>query len=347
MGLSTLQFGRNFILKQPVTIVDVARRAGVSLGTVSNVINGRVSVRAEKRRLVEAAIAELGFTRSMLATGMRRQQSHVIGLCVPFTNFQNFSAIADAIEKISAESGYELMQVYSRQDPETELSRIERLLAFRIGGLILIPSLEPKAALERIARAKVPTVLLNRPFDDPRFDQIMVDHRAVIDSVVDGLVERGHRRIVLASQYPKLSVTRLRTGALREAAKRGKATAISLTTGGSEAIFAERLAPFLKRGEPPTALICSNSIVTTWVIRAARAAGIKCPDDFSLMSLDDPEWADVVTPPLSVVHQPTELLARHAWDTLVGRMEAKRTKPVRELLPASIVFRQSVGQWTQ
>jgi LacI family transcriptional regulator len=134
-------------MKRPATIIDVANRAGVSLGTVSNVLNGRVTVRKETREQVETAIRELGFTPSMIATGMRKQRSNVIGLCVPYTNFQNFSLLADAVERISAAAGYELMQVYSRQDPAVELERIERLLAFRVGGVLLVPSLKPKAAL--------------------------------------------------------------------------------------------------------------------------------------------------------------------------------------------------------
>jgi LacI family transcriptional regulator len=332
-------------MKRPATIIDVASRAGVSLGTVSNVLNGRVSVRKETKEQVERAIHDLGFAPSMIATGMRKQRSNVIGLCVPFTNFQNFSMLADAVERISAAAGYELMQVYSRQDNEIELERVDRLLAFRVGGVVLIPSLKPAAALERLIRSGTPTVILNRPVDDDRFDQVMVDHREAVRIVVERLIGGGHQKIVLMSQYPTLSVTRWRVAAMKEAVKKSGANVetVALKTGGTQAEFAERIAPHLMDRKRPLALICSNSVVTTWLLRSARALNLLSPADYSLVALEDPEWADIVTPGLSVVHQPTERLARTAMDTLIARM---RGMPIprasRVLIPPEVTFRGSV-----
>jgi LacI family transcriptional regulator len=331
-------------MKRPATIVDVANRAGVSLGTVSNVLNRRVSVRKETKEQVETAIRELDFTPSMIASGMRRQRSNVIGLCVPFTTFQNFSLLADAVERISAAAGYELMQVYSRQNPTIELERIERLLAFRVGGVILVPSLKPEAALDRLARTGTPTVILNRPIEDERFDQVMVDHREAVREVVDGLIDRGHKKIVLASQFPTLSVTRWRVKAMKETVKRRRMAVevVALTTGATEVEFFERLAPHLTGETGPLALICSNSLVTTWALRMARSLGRQSPADFSLVALDDPEWADIVTPRLSAVHQPTEAVARKAMDVLISRMNRTAGKPRRVLIAADVKFRDSV-----
>lgn len=331
-------------MKRPSTIIDVANRAGVSLGTVSNVLNGRVSVRKETKEQVERAIHDLGFTPSMIASGMRKQRSNVIGLCVPFTNFQNFSLLADAVERISAAAGYELMQVYSRQDHEIELQRIERLLAFRVGGVILIPSLKPEASLERLARTATPTVILNRPIEDERFDQVMVDHREAVRLVVERLIERGHKKIVLSSQYPTLSVTRWRVAAMKEAVKKSGAAieVVALKTGATEAEFATRITPHLTGKTGPLALICSNSIVTTWALRTARSLGLEGPRDYSLVALDDPEWADIVTPSLSVVHQPTEILARTVMDALIARMRRLGPPPKRVMIPPNVTFRDSV-----
>lgn len=331
-------------VRRPATIVDVAQRAGVSIGTVSNVLNRRVSVREHTRDAVERAIRDLGFTPSMLAAGMRRQRSSVIGLCVPYTNFQNYSLIANAIEQLSAAAGYELMQVYSQQDPVVELERIERLLAFRIGGLILVPSLQPQAALDRLARAGTPTVVLNRPVEDPRFDQVVPDHQTAITAVVNELIARGHRTIILASQYPTLSVTRWRVAAMRDAARLSgrQVRAVALQTGASEATFARRLTAELHADEKPIAVICSNSIVTASALRTARAEGLRCPEDYSLMALEDPEWADIVEPPLSVVHQPTEVLAETVMKRLTARMRGSTAAPERILIPPQVVFRESV-----
>lgn len=331
-------------MKRPATIIDVANRAGVSLGTVSNVINGRVSVRKETKEQVEKAIHDLGFTPSMIAAGMRKQRSNVIGLCVPFTNFQNFSLLADAVERIAAAEGFELMQVYSRQDHAVELQRIERLLAFRVGGVMLIPSLKPEQALERLVRSNTPTVILNRPIDDDRFDQVMVDHREAVRQVVTRLIERGHKRIVLCSQYPTLSVTRSRVAAMRETVKKSGSAieAVACRTGATQEEFAARVAPYLEAEGGPVAVICSNSIVTTWLLRIAKDKGLRCPIDYSVVALDDPEWGDVVSPSLSVVHQPTELLAKTAMQALIGRMRRISSAPARTLIQPEVRFRESV-----
>lgn len=331
-------------MKRPATIIDVANRAGVSLGTVSNVLNGRVSVRKETKEQVEQAIRDLGFTPSMIASGMRRQRSNVIGLCVPYTNFQNFSLLADAVERIAAAEGFELMQVYSRQDPEVELQRIERLLAFRVGGVMLIPSLKPEQSLERLIRSNTPTVILNRPIDDDRFDQVMTDHREAVRQVVTRLIERGHKRIVLCSQYPTLSVTRSRVAAMKELVKKSGTgvEAIACRTGATQEEFAERVVPYLDVKDGPLAVICSNSIVTTWLLRIAKSRGLHGPTDYSVVALDDPEWGDIVTPSLSVVHQPTELLAKTAMQTLVARMRRLASAPTLVLVPPEVRFRESV-----
>lgn len=331
-------------MKRPATIIDVANRAGVSLGTVSNVLNGRVSVRKGTKEQVERAIHDLGFTPSMIAAGMRKQRSNVIGLCVPFTNFQNFSLLADAVERIAAAEGFELMQVYSRQDHEVELQRIERLLAFRVGGVMLIPSLKPEQSLERLMRSNTPTVILNRPIEDDRFDQVMVDHREAVRQVVTRLIERGHRRIVLCSQYPTLSVTRSRVAAMKDVVRKsGMAIeAVACRSGGTQEEFAERIAPYLAARGGPVAVICSNSIVTTWLLRIAKGRGLHGPADYSVVALDDPEWGDLVTPTLSVVRQPTEVLARTAMQTLIGRMRRVALPPARILIPPEVRFRESV-----
>lgn len=331
-------------MKRPATIIDVANRAGVSLGTVSNVLNGRVSVRKGTKEQVERAIQDLGFTPSMIASGMRKQRSNVIGLCVPFTNFQNFSLLADAVERIAAAEGFELMQVYSRQDHEVELQRIERLLAFRVGGVMLIPSLKPEKSLDRLIRSNTPTVILNRPIDDDRFDQVMTDHRDAVRQVVTRLIERGHKRIVLCSQYPTLSVTRSRVAAMKEVVKKSGAEieAVACRTGATQEEFAERVAPYLNGRGGPVALICSNSIVTTWLLRIAKSLGLKGPADYSVVVLEDPEWGDIVTPSLSVVHQPTEQLAKAAMDTLIRRMRRLAPAPSRVLIAPEVRFRESV-----
>jgi LacI family transcriptional regulator len=141
-----------------------------------------------------------------------------------------------------------------------------------------------------------------------------------------------------------LSVTRWRVAAMRDTVKkRGTAIeVIALKTGATEVDFFERLAPHLSGETGPLALICSNSLVTAWTLRMARSLGRQSPGDYSLVALEDPEWADIVTPQLSTVHQPTDAVARKAMDTLIARMNRTAGKPKRVLITADVKFRDSV-----
>ena len=224
-----------------VTVADVARRAGVSVGTVSNVLNGRASVSETRRTEVLSAIRDLGFTQNLLAKGMRLQRSNVVGLCMPYSGYSNFSALVDEIEQCLSDSNYQMMQVLSRQDPDKEFSRVERLVAYKIGGLMLVPSLKPKAILDFLHQRGVPTVLVNRTVvEDRRFDQVAVDHRTVMFRLTGELIARRY-----AQRDPRRAVP----GAERHAA------AHQGDDRGGE-----------RRAAPPSA--CSN---------AARSARPSCP----------------------------------------------------------------------
>jgi LacI family transcriptional regulator len=117
---------------------------------------------------------------------------------------------------------------------------------------------------------------------------------------------------------------------------------VVLKTGATEAEFFERLAPHLIGETGPLALICSNSLVAAWALQAARSLGRQSPADYSLVALEDPEWAEIVTPRLSAVHQPTEAVARKAMDALIARMNRTAGKPQRVFIAAEVRFRDSV-----
>jgi LacI family transcriptional regulator len=338
-------------LKQPRrTIIEVAERAKVSVGTVSHVLNGVVKVSPERRARVLQAIEEMGYTRNMLAQGLRRQRSRVVGLCVPHTTVSYFAALVNACEEMAAARGYEIMQVLSRQDPATELERIKSLLRYKIGGLILVPSNQPKEMLDFVAKSSVPVVVLDRPMrNDYRFDQVTFDNRNAMYDATRGLIALGHRRILLVVRYRSLVVTQDRIEGLvaagHEAAQ--PVTTDVLECGDDEAAFRLRLVADLKKHRY-TAIVFSNSVAGAWLVRSLRAFGLKCPDDISLLAFDEPEWADIITPSLSMIRQPTREMAHKAWELLISRMNGEAAEPRRVVLPAAPVeFRGTVGPVNQ
>jgi LacI family transcriptional regulator len=327
------------------TILDVARRAAVAVGTVSHVLNDSRVVSEARRERVLRAIDELGYLPDGLAQGLRRKQSHVVGLCVPHTTSAYLGALFDTFEEIASDRGYELMQVLSRNDPATELRRVKALLRHRIGGMILVPSLRPEATLALLHAAGVPTVVADRPSDDARFDQVSIDNRSAMLEAAQRLIALGHRRLLFVARYPRLVVTRHRIEGLKRACREARRPVhldvLEFAEGG--AAFTTQLAAALRGKAPPTAVIASNSTIAVALIRALRDLSVKCPRQVSLLAFDEPEWADLVTPELAIVRHPTREIARRAWELLINRMTGKSGATQRIELPAHVELRRSVA----
>ena len=329
--------------KKP-TITDVARSAAVSVGTVSHVLNATATVSASLRERVEAAMRRLNYEPNMLAHAQRRQRMPVVGLSVPHVGSAYLAALIESFEDIAAGRGYQIMQVLTRRDPTVELRRVRELLRHRISGLLLVPTLDPGGTLELIHAAGTPAVIVDRPSSDPRFDQVSFDNRSVMDDAVGRLIKLGHRHILFVVESQTLSISRQRIEALRgrAGAAQRKVAAEVMEVGEAIDLYPDQLRRRLLSDDVPSAIIVSNSVLATRTLRVLRTMGDAYPDQISLLAFEEPEWADLTSPPLSVIRQPVREIARGAWELLLQRMGGNRD-PIRHLeFPAEIILRGSV-----
>jgi LacI family transcriptional regulator len=322
------------------TITDVARLADVSVGTVSHVLNGTIKVSAALRERVERAMAMLGYEQNMLAHAQRRQLAPVVGLSAPHVASAYLAALIDSFEDIAALRGYQMMQVLTRREPQIEMRRVRELLRHRIAGLLMVPTFDPRKTLDLVHASGTPAVLVDRPCDDGRFDEVTFDNRAVMGDAVGQLIRLGHRRILFVVESQVLSISRHRIEALRDRA--GAAAAIVMEAGDDGEDYARRLAGALHGRAAPTAVIVSNSVIAARTLHVLRDLGDCYPQRISLLAFEEPDWADLVSPGLSVIRQPVREIVRVAWSLLLQRM-AGDTGPVQHLqLKAEIVLRDSV-----
>lgn len=327
------------------TILDVARRASVSLGTVSNVLNNRNNVSDARRTRVLKAMSSLGYLPNTMAQSLRRQSSRIVGLCVPHTSSAYFSALIDASEEVAAKLGYEVMQVLSRQDPALELRRVRALLSHRVAGLIILPSVDPRETYDLLAASGVPAVVVDRASNDRRFDYVTIDDRKAMQAATRHLIDLGHKRLLYIVRYPKLVTTRQRIAGYRQAAldMQSGISAEVLERGEDRPAFARKLAGIMVAKTAPTAIVASNSAVALWLMKTLKDLRISCPQDVSVLVFDEPEWGEIMSPPLATVRHPTRAIARMAWELLVRRMEEQGGPAQRVTLEAELVPGESVA----
>lgn len=330
-------------VERKIRIGDVAARAGVSVGTVSNVLNGRGKVSDLRRERVERAIVEMSYSGSLLAKGMRGQRFPVVGFCVPNATSTNFVGLSDRLESLVTAAGYELVQVISRHAPERERARIERLIATRVSGVVLLPTSQADALIARLNEAEMPTVAINRFVGGAlAVDNVVVDQRRAFRTAAARLIEADHTAFVFLSQFPQFAAVQHNIAGIRDAILDGaRDVPLDIVKCGLEKEgFAGLLAAaFAERPGHRIAVIASSSLLAAWSIQALRDMRVSIPECATLFCSEDPEWAHAVWPPLSCIRQPTQTLARHVWARLQGRMNGNDEPPVTILCEAEVEFR--------
>ncbi|MFB7634184.1 LacI family DNA-binding transcriptional regulator [Streptomyces sp. NPDC056149] len=327
------------------TMVDVARRAGVSVATVSHVVNGTRPVRPDTRAAVLAAIEELGYTHNTLARSLVTSRTRSIGLAVSAISNPYFTEILQGVEAGALEAGYSLLIADPHDDPRHERKVAQLLHERRVDGMIVAPSAEPAEMVDYVTKRRVPTVFLDRLVGDD-FDQVCAESTDPVRQLVGHLADLGHTRIGLVAGLPGLSTTTERVQGYRAGLReRGLPFAPELLAGGnSEAEGAQDATRHLLAApEPPTAIITANNAMTIGALQALRALGREVPRDIALACFDDFSWADLFTPRLTAIAQPSRELGAAAVRLLLERLQAPDRPPRTVRLPCTFVHRTSCG----
>ncbi|MFH8975556.1 LacI family DNA-binding transcriptional regulator [Streptomyces sp. NPDC017890] len=334
------------------TMADVARSAGVSVATVSHVLNDTRPVLPRTRQAVLDAIEELGYTPNTLARSLVTSRTRSIGLAVSAISNPYFTEILQGVEAAALEHGYSLLIADPHDDPGHERKVVQLLHERRVDGMIVAPSADPRDLLAYIGRHRMPTVFLDRVVDAPegegapRFDQVCAESAEPTTWLVNHLAGLGHRRIGLVAGRPGLSTTRERiTGYRHGLAAAGLPYDERLVVhGDSEAGGGEHAAAaLLSLAVPPTAMVTANNAMTIGALRALRGHGLSVPGDLALCCFDDFAWADLFSPRLTAVAQPSKELGSQAVRLLLERLAAP-DRPARTVrLPCAFVHRTSCG----
>ncbi|OAH10182.1 LacI family DNA-binding transcriptional regulator [Streptomyces jeddahensis] len=331
------------------TIVDVAERAGVSISTVSHVVNGTRKVAEKTRERVMKAIEETGYRQDTLARSLRRSRTDSIGLVVSDAGQPAFAEMVRGVESEATKAGYVLLLANSGENPEQEARVLQVLAARRVDGLIIAPVADSTGAeVDAIRAGGTPVVLMDRLGRGEGGDWVGVENTGLMRELVAHMAGHGYRRIALASGDPRVSTIGERERGYREAMA---AAGLPVPTGhvlrgaGLAADTEQAALRLLSGPDRPEAVVCASTETAVGVLAAARQSGLSIPHDLKLAVFDEFPHADLFEPRLTAVRQPAQEIGARAMSLLQSRIEAERStaKAVTIRLKPKIAYRTSCG----
>ena len=328
---------------------DIARIAGVSLGTVSHVLNKSAHVREELRSRVLKAVDAVGYQPSQLARGLRRDKTNVIGMVIPDITNPFFPAIVRGAEDIAFAGGYRLILCNTDNDHEKELAHLNELRTYLPSGLIVIPSTfsDLTAQVESYQRAGAQVVCVDRLPRKWVGDSVTANNKDGAVQATRHLIAMGHRRIAMIVGPLNLTNARDRLNGFKLALREAKIPLdegyVQETSFDKQGGF-EKAQVLLRLAKRPTAIFAGNDMIALGALRAIREAGLRCPEDVSLMGFDDLDLAEVTAPALSTVSQSGYELGSTAAGLLIERLKNKRLKVRHIVLKTELKLRDSVAE---
>jgi LacI family transcriptional regulator len=330
-----------------VTIRDVARAAGVSTATAARALGGYGHSSPAARRKVSESARVLGYRPNVVARALVSRATTTVGLVVGDIENPFFAAAARGVSDVMDAHGYTVLLANADEDADRERRAVDALRARQVDGMVVVPA--PGASpghLADLVSAGVPLVLLDRVVAGVEADSVLVRNTAGAAAAVSHLIRLGHHRIGVVSDLPEITSSAERIAGYRRALHAGGIAADPglVSIGGPTQADGEAAAlRLLDRPDRPTAVFTANNFMTVGALRAARALGLRIPDDVALVGFDDLDWTTLVQPPVTVVSQPVAALGRTAGERLLARLAGDRQSPRRIRLEAHLIVRGSCG----
>ena len=314
-------------------ISDVATAAGVSVGTVSNVLNKPNLVAAGTRERVTAAISDLGFVRNETARQLRAGSSRAIGLVVIDAANPFFTDVARGVEDAVEVVGGVVLLGNSAGEETRERRYLELFEEQRVRGVVIAPLSDTGSRLGALTRLGIPVVFIDWHTDNSGYSSVSVDDVAGGRMATAHLLAQGHRRVAFVGGPSSLRQVRDRSmGAEAVVAGTPGATLLTISTSGLTTSAGRKAADdlaMLPSDECPTAVFAANDLVAIGLLQGLAAHGLRVPDDVAIVGYDDIEFAAAAAVPLSSVRQPRAELGRRGAELLFEEIDAiKSGRPV-------------------
>jgi len=334
------------------SLKDVAKEAGVSISTVSRVLNDAQNVNLETRLRVQNAIKKLKYQPSRVARRLRvnKGQSNLIGLLIPDIRNPFYVEVIRGVEEAATQKGYAFIMSNFSQNVEKEKLYLDIMLSESVDGLIVAPAHENDRIIINLIESGLPVVCIDRMLPRAKVDAVVVNNREGSKEAIEYLISMGHRRIALLSGPLQIPTYKERLKGYQEALVENGITIddelikIGDSTHKSGCDFTKEL---LAMGNPPTAIFAGNNLITLGALEVLHLNKVKIPENMSIIGFDDVYWAISLNPPLTAVSQPGFEIGRRAADLLLNRILEPNRPHARVILDTQLMIRQScapIGQ---
>jgi LacI family transcriptional regulator len=331
------------------TIKDVAASAGVSIATVSNVLNGKHGEYADetRSRVIDAA-RRVGYHRNRVARSLVRRTSECLGVTFVDQNLslgENYYLVEvlDGIVNAAYEQGYNV-SLHTRLRPDLEAEQLPDLLDRRIDGLFLIAPHNDSPLIPRLAESALPFVVIGIERPGPAINWIDVDNGMGAAMAADHLLKLGHRRIAHIAGHPRQWAAQVRARSFRKQVEAaGGECRIIPCSRFDQGDARDAARKILGSSDRPTAIFAANDGMALGVLQAAAERGLRVPHDLSVIGFDDMREAASTEPALTTIRQPMGAMGRRAAEWLVARLKDESHPALAELAPPELIVRASTA----
>lgn len=327
-----------------ITLKDVAERAGVSYATVSRVLAGKPNIASDTRQRVLDAVDQLGYRPNRTARSLKTRRSDIIGLIISDIQYDFFPPLVRGVEDQTSGVGYGLFLCNSDENTEKEMDYTELLIQENVSGVIIAPTQEHSQAVQRFLAANIPVVVVDRRIQGADVDTVVIDNFTAAYELAQHLIENGYRNFgaVVGSIAATTAKERL-AGFQKALADAGIMIDPAHVRIGAPRFDVGRqfTQEILSTPNPPEALLASNHLLASGVFQTIKDLDLRIPNDVALVAFDDPTWASLVEPTLTVAAQKAYSVGETAAQLLLKRILQPDLSIQMRVLAAEIRIRES------
>lgn len=325
---------------------EVAKRAGVSIATVSRVLNNNSNVNEATRMKIQKAIKDLKYQPSRVAKRLRSKgiSGNLLGVLIPDIDNPFYVDVLRGIEEVAYQNNYAIIMCNFSQDEKKEKLYLDILQSEAIDGLIAAPAREDDPQLKKMVKDGLHVVCVDRGLKDIEVDVVLVDNERGAFQAVDHLVKSGYKRIAYIAGLPTIPSSQIREKGYREALKANNIEIDEqlIRYGNSKHESGVKLCgELLNLSTPPDAIFTGNNLITLGALETIHRKGLKIPRDIAILGFDDMYWSNSLNPPLTAVKQPAIEIGKRAGELLIQRINDPSRPAIRMMLNAELMKRSS------